>query len=117
VLVALLKSWAERKQATPSQISLAWLLAQKTWIVLIPGTTQMAHMIEHTGAAQVRFTPAELADLNAAASAIQIQGLRLRKRFLPSPRWRRLRGSEPAPARLRVEMSGPGLPMFSHAAA
>jgi aryl-alcohol dehydrogenase-like predicted oxidoreductase len=76
-LVALLKSWAERKQAAPGQIALAWLLAQKPWIVPIPGTTQMAHMVENAGAAAIRFSPAELAELNAAASAIQIQGLRL----------------------------------------
>jgi aryl-alcohol dehydrogenase-like predicted oxidoreductase len=76
-LVALLRNWAERKQATPGQISLAWLLAQKPWIVPIPGTTQLAHMTENVGAAQVRFTPAELAELNTAAAAISIQGLRL----------------------------------------
>jgi aryl-alcohol dehydrogenase-like predicted oxidoreductase len=76
-LVALLKTWAERKQATPGQIALAWLLAQKPWIVPIPGTTQMAHMVENVGAGAIRFTPAELGELNAAASAIQIQGLRL----------------------------------------
>jgi aryl-alcohol dehydrogenase-like predicted oxidoreductase len=76
-LVALLKTWAERKQATPGQIALAWLLAQKSWIVPIPGTTQMAHMVENVGAGAIRFTPAELGELNAAASAIQIQGLRL----------------------------------------
>lgn len=76
-LVDLLKTWAERKQATPGQIALAWLLAQKPWIVPIPGTTQMAHMVENTGAAAVLFTPVELAELTAAASAIEIQGLRL----------------------------------------
>ena len=52
-------------------------MAQKPWIVPIPGTTQMAHMIENTGATAVRFTPAELAELNAAVSAIEIQGARL----------------------------------------
>ena len=72
-----MKSWAERKQATPAQIALAWLMAQKPWIVPIPGTTQMAHMLENSGAAAVRFTPAELAELNAAVSAIEIQGQRL----------------------------------------
>ncbi len=77
VLVDLLKHWAERKRATPGQIALAWLLAQQPWIVLIPGTTQMAHMIDNIGAAEIRFTASELAELNAAASAIQIQGLRL----------------------------------------
>ncbi|PXA84128.1 aldo/keto reductase [Caulobacter sp. D4A] len=76
-LVDLLKTWAQRKSATPGQIALAWLLAQKPWIVPIPGTTQMAHMIDNAGAAAIRFTPAELGELNAAASAIQIQGLRL----------------------------------------
>ncbi|PIB92297.1 aldo/keto reductase [Caulobacter sp. FWC2] len=76
-LVDLLKRWAERKSATPGQIALAWLLAQKPWIVPIPGTTQMAHMIDNVGAAAIRFTPAELGEFTAAASAIQIQGLRL----------------------------------------
>jgi aryl-alcohol dehydrogenase-like predicted oxidoreductase len=76
-LVGLVKTWAERKQATPGQIALAWLLAQKPWIVPIPGTTQMPHMVDNIGATAVRFTPAELSELNAAASAIQIQGVRL----------------------------------------
>ena len=76
-LVDLVKNWAERKQATPAQIALAWLMAQKPWIVPIPGTTQMAHMLENIGAADVRFTPAELAELNAAVAAIEIRGARL----------------------------------------
>ena len=76
-LVELLKTWATRKQATPAQISLAWLMAQKPWIVPIPGTTQMAHMIENIGASTVRFTSAELAELNRAVSAIQVRGARL----------------------------------------
>lgn len=76
-LVELLKTWAARKQATPAQISLAWLMAQKPWIVPIPGTTQMAHMIENIGASTVRFTPAELSELNRAVSAIQVRGARL----------------------------------------
>lgn len=76
-LVDVLKRWAERKQATPAQIALAWLLAQKPWIVPIPGTTQMAHMRENTGAADVRFTPGEVAELNAAVRAIEIRGQRL----------------------------------------
>jgi aryl-alcohol dehydrogenase-like predicted oxidoreductase len=76
-LVAVLKSWAERKKATPAQIALAWLLARKPWIVPIPGTTQMAHMVENTGAAALRFTPSELAELNGAVDAIQIAGQRL----------------------------------------
>lgn len=76
-LVELLKTWATRKQATPAQISLAWLMAQKHWIVPIPGTTQMAHMLENIGASAVRFTSAELAELNRAVSAVQVRGARL----------------------------------------
>ena len=76
-LVDLVKSWAVRKQATPAQIALAWLMAQKPWIVPIPGTTQMAHMLENIGAASVQFTSEEIAELNASASAIQIRGARL----------------------------------------
>ena len=76
-LVDLVKQWAERKEARPGQIALAWLLAQKPWIVPIPGTTQMAHMLENTGAAAVRFTPSELTEFTAAADAIEIRGARL----------------------------------------
>lgn len=76
-LVDLVKRWAVRKQATPAQISLAWLMAQQPWVVPIPGTTQMPHLIENIGAAAVRFTPAELAELNRSVSAIQIRGIRL----------------------------------------
>ncbi len=76
-LVELVKRWAATKNATPAQISLAWLMAQKSWIVPIPGTTQMAHMLENNGATAVRFTAAELEDFNASASAIQIRGARL----------------------------------------
>jgi aryl-alcohol dehydrogenase-like predicted oxidoreductase len=76
-LVELVKSWAQRKQTAPARIALAWLLARKPWIVPIPGTTQMAHMLENTGAAEVQFTPAELAELNASLSTIEIRGQRL----------------------------------------
>lgn len=76
-LVELVKAWAKRKDVTPAQISLAWLMAQKPWVVPIPGTTQMAHMLDNIGAAAVRLTPSELAELNAAVSAIQIRGARL----------------------------------------
>ncbi len=76
-LVALLKTLAARKQATPAQIALAWLLAQRPWIAPIPGTTQMAHMMENTGAADLRFTPGELAELNTAVAGIAIKGERL----------------------------------------
>ncbi len=76
-LIELLNVWAERKPARLGQIALAWLMAQKPWIVPIPGTTQMAHMIENIGAPGVQFSPAEIAELNAAVSAIDIQGARL----------------------------------------
>jgi aryl-alcohol dehydrogenase-like predicted oxidoreductase len=76
-LVTLVKQSAERKGAAPSQIALAWLLAQKPFIVPIPGTTVTAHMVENTGATGVRFTSDEIAELNAAARAIEIKGQRL----------------------------------------
>ena len=81
-LVELVKRWAERKRATPAQIALAWLMAQKPWIVPIPGTSQMAHMIENTGAADLQFTSTELTELNAAVSAVQIRGARLPEQVL-----------------------------------
>lgn len=81
-LVDLVKKWAESKQATPSQISLAWLLAQKPWIVPIPGTTQMEHMLENIGADDVRFTPDELKQFNTELSKIEIKGERLPKMVL-----------------------------------
>jgi aryl-alcohol dehydrogenase-like predicted oxidoreductase len=76
-LVAVAKSWAERMDATPARIALAWLLAQKPWVVPIPGTTQMAHMDDNSGADAVRFTPGELAELNSAVRAIEVKGQRL----------------------------------------
>lgn len=76
-LVELLKVWAERKQARLGQIALAWLLAQKPFIVPIPGTTQMAHMIENIGAPAINFSSSEMAELNAAVAAIEIRGERL----------------------------------------
>lgn len=76
-LVELVKSWATRKQASPGQIALAWLMAQKPWIVPIPGSTQMAHMLDNVGAASVTFTPDEIAELNAAVADIKVAGQRL----------------------------------------
>ncbi len=75
--VRLVNAWAERKSVTPVQLALAWLMAQKNWIVPIPGTTQMAHMLENSAAAQVTFNNQELAELNAALAEISIQGERL----------------------------------------
>ena len=76
-LVDLIKTWAVRKRATPAQIAVAWLMAQKPWIVPIPGTTVMQHMVENSGAASVRFTPAEVSELNSAVRAIEVKGQRL----------------------------------------
>jgi aryl-alcohol dehydrogenase-like predicted oxidoreductase len=76
-LVRLVKSWAERKQTTPARIALTWLMAQKPWIVPIPGTTQMAHLLDNIGATEVIFTADELHALNAELAGITIQGERL----------------------------------------
>lgn len=76
-LVALLQKWSIRKQATPAQLSLAWLLAQKPWIVPIPGTTQMAHMHENIGADEVKLSVGEWQQFNTELEAIHILGERL----------------------------------------
>jgi aryl-alcohol dehydrogenase-like predicted oxidoreductase len=76
-LVKLVKQWADRKHAAPGQIALAWLIAQKPWIVPIPGTTQMEHMVQNAGASSVVFTPDELKELNASLFDIHVQGQRL----------------------------------------
>lgn len=76
-LVRLLIDWAARKQATPARIALAWLMAQQPWIVPIPGTTQMAHLLDNLGADEVIFSAAELRELNAAVAAVAVQGERL----------------------------------------
>lgn len=76
-VVALAREWGQRKGTTIAQISLAWLLAQRPWIVPIPGTTQLAHLDENLGANAVRFTPAELHDFNAALARITVRGARL----------------------------------------
>jgi aryl-alcohol dehydrogenase-like predicted oxidoreductase len=75
-LVDLLGSLAERKKATPAQIALAWLLAQKPWIVPIPGTTKLNRLEENIGAAAVELTADDLRDIESAASKITVQGAR-----------------------------------------
>jgi aryl-alcohol dehydrogenase-like predicted oxidoreductase len=75
-LVDLLGKIAERKKATPAQIALAWLLAQKPWIVPIPGTTKIARLEENIGAVAVELTPNDLREVDSAASKITIQGAR-----------------------------------------
>lgn len=75
-LVDLLAAVAERKQATPAQIALAWLLAQKPWIVPIPGTTKLNRLEENLGAANVELTADDLREIEAAASRITVEGAR-----------------------------------------
>ena len=75
-LVDLLATIARRKGATPAQIALAWLLAQQPWIVPIPGTRRLDRLDENTGAPRVELTPGDLAEIQAATSAIQVHGAR-----------------------------------------
>jgi aryl-alcohol dehydrogenase-like predicted oxidoreductase len=75
-LVDLLSTIAQRKQATPAQIALAWLLAQKTWIVPIPGTTKLHRLEENIEAASIELTPDDLHEIHDAASKIVVQGAR-----------------------------------------
>jgi aryl-alcohol dehydrogenase-like predicted oxidoreductase len=74
VLVDLVKKAAAQKNATPAQIALAWLLAQKPWIVPIPGTTKLYRLEENIGAAKVTLTNRELSDINASLDQIKIVG-------------------------------------------
>jgi len=75
-LVDLLAGFAEQKKATPAQIALAWLLAQKPWIVPIPGTTKLHRLEENIGAVNIQLSPDELRELETAASKIAVQGAR-----------------------------------------
>src|SRR2546429_2770569 len=75
-LVHLLYDIAKRKNATPAQIALAWLLAQKSWIVPIPGTTKLKRLEENIGAASIELTSADLREVENAASEINVQGAR-----------------------------------------
>src|SRR2546430_2498667 len=75
-LIDLLAKIAERKKATPAQIALAWLLAQKPWIVPIPGTTKLNRLEENIGAASIELTPDDLRQIDSAAAKIPVQGER-----------------------------------------
>jgi len=75
-LVDLLGKIAQRKKATPAQIALAWLLAQKAWIVPIPGTTKLARLDENIGSLEVELTPDDLREIESAASKIKVEGAR-----------------------------------------
>jgi aryl-alcohol dehydrogenase-like predicted oxidoreductase len=75
-LVDLLKDIAEQKNATPAQIALAWLLAQKPWIAPIPGTTKIDRLEENTASAKIKLTARDLSKIQAAALSIHIEGER-----------------------------------------
>jgi len=74
VLVDLLNAFGQRKGATPAQVAFAWLLAQKPWIVPIPGTTKLERLEENLRSVDLEFTPEEWRDLNHAVSKIKVQG-------------------------------------------
>ena len=76
-VIDLLKRFAEKKNATPAQIALAWLMAQKPWIVPIPGTRNIDHLKENSGAIDVPLTPADLRELELALSTVRVQGGRM----------------------------------------
>jgi aryl-alcohol dehydrogenase-like predicted oxidoreductase len=80
-MVDLLGRVAERRRATPAQVALAWLLAQKPWIVPIPGTTKLNRLEENLGAASIELTPGDLGDIEAAAAEISVQGARYPERL------------------------------------
>ncbi|HXX19980.1 MAG TPA: aldo/keto reductase [Candidatus Acidoferrum sp.] len=80
-VVDLLGRFAQQKKATPAQIALAWLLAQKPWIVPIPGTTKLHRFEENIGAVNVELSPGDLRELEAAASKITVQGARYPERL------------------------------------
>src|SRR3989475_4507472 len=80
-LIKLLDSIAEGKRATPAQIALAWLLAQKPWIVPIPGTTKLNRLEENIGTVSIQLTPEDLRDIDAAASKIKVEGARYPERL------------------------------------
>jgi aryl-alcohol dehydrogenase-like predicted oxidoreductase len=80
-LIDLLGTIAKRKNSTPAQIALAWLLAQKPWMVPIPGTTKLSRVEENVGAVSVELTPEDLRDIEATASKIKIEGDRYPERL------------------------------------
>jgi aryl-alcohol dehydrogenase-like predicted oxidoreductase len=82
VLVHAVQAAARRKGVTPAQIALAWLLAQKPWIVPIPGTTKVARMEENLGAVNVELTEGELKEIENATSKLSLEGARLPEAML-----------------------------------
>ena len=80
-LVDVIGKFAQQKNATPAQVALAWLLAQKPWMVPIPGTTKLNRLQENIGAASLALTPEDLTELESAASKIKVQGHRYSEQF------------------------------------
>jgi aryl-alcohol dehydrogenase-like predicted oxidoreductase len=80
-VVDLLTAIGKPKRATPAQIALAWLLAQKPWMVPIPGTTKIERLDENLGALSVELTPNDLREINDAAAKIPVQGARYPERL------------------------------------
>jgi aryl-alcohol dehydrogenase-like predicted oxidoreductase len=76
VVVDLLNTIAARQKVTPAQVALAWLLAQKPWIVPIPGTTKLPRLVENIGGAALELTPDDLREINAASDKLTLQGAR-----------------------------------------
>ena len=81
-LVDLLKQIAERKKATPAQLALAWLLAQKPWIVPIPGTTKLHRLEENLGSVELELAPDDLLDIETSFAKIPVEGARLPEQVL-----------------------------------
>jgi aryl-alcohol dehydrogenase-like predicted oxidoreductase len=75
-LLTLVREWAQKKGVTPVQFALGWLLAQKPWVVPIPGTTNPRHLEENLGAVQVRLTSGELQEIRTALSTMTLVGVR-----------------------------------------
>jgi aryl-alcohol dehydrogenase-like predicted oxidoreductase len=81
-VVDLLRRFAEKKSATPAQIALAWLLAQKPWIVPIPGTRNIDHLNENLAAINVQLTLADLREIETAFSKIKVHGGRMSEKYM-----------------------------------
>ena len=77
-----MERFAEKKDATPAQIALAWLLGQKPWIVPIPGTRNIDHLNENLGTLQVQLTPVDLSEIETAFSKITIHGGRMGEKYI-----------------------------------
>jgi aryl-alcohol dehydrogenase-like predicted oxidoreductase len=80
--MASLRRFASKKDATPAQVALAWLLAQKPWIVPIPGTRNPDHLKENLGAIDVRLTPADLLELEGAFAKLTVHGGRMGPKYM-----------------------------------